>query len=333
MIAAKSLSLVAASPRQDFLGLVPGVLSNWEAVSGGANSRAWRVESSEGTFFLKEYYRGGVGERDRGASERAFYRLAGERASDQVPQPVAWAPDNRAGLFRWVEGRKLAASEITSDHLEQAFDFFTRLNREPLPAAEVLPGAAETAASVEGHLQIVEGRVRRLAECSGEAGEFVRDEVVGPWEKIRNQAAPHGALGGPLCVSPSDFGFHNALFGKDGRLKFFDFEYGGWDDPAKMAADFLGQPRIPPPPGTRERLSALLEGLFPRDATAVRRFQVLEPVYRIKWVCIILNGFLPSKGRIRDFARGQELVAQDRKQKLAQARTYLQAARNGALLP
>ena len=220
MTAEKCSVPVAEAPCRDFLGLVPGVVSAWKAVSGGANSRAWRLESSEGTYFLKEYYRGGVGERDRGSSERAFYRLAGERASDQVPQPVAWAPDNRAGVFRWLEGRKLLASEITADHLEQTFDFFARLNCLPLPMAGALPDAAETATSVSGHLQIVENRVRRLAELSGEAGEFVREEVLGLWKKIRDCARIHGALGGARCISPTDFGFHNALVAGTTRQKW-----------------------------------------------------------------------------------------------------------------
>jgi hypothetical protein len=304
MIAEKSPVPVAEAPCRDFLGLVPGAVTAWTVVSGGANSRAWRVESGEGTFFLKEYYQGGEGERDRGASERAFYQVAGDRASDQVPQPLAWAPDNRAGVFRWVEGRKLMASEITADHLEQAVKFFARLNRPPLPPADVLPQAAETATSVGGHLQIVENRVRRLAKCSGEAGDFVRKEVLGLWAKIRESTRIHGTLGGVRCVSPSDFGFHNALLEKDGRLKFFDFEYGGWDDPAKMAADFLCQPRIPVPESTMGQWAVVLPNLFPKDVNLVERVHVLLPVYRIKWVCIMLNEFIPEKQKIRSFARG-----------------------------
>ena len=40
-------------------------------------------------------------------------------------------------------------------------------------------------------------------------------------------------------ISPSDFGLHNAKLGEDGKLAFFDFEYAGWDDPAKTIADFF----------------------------------------------------------------------------------------------
>ena len=49
------------------------------------------------------------------------------------------------------------------------------------------------------------------------------------------------------CVSPSDFGFHNALRTPDGRLAFIDFEYAGWDDPAKTVSDFFCQPECPVP--------------------------------------------------------------------------------------
>ena len=328
MIVKKCPVPLAEAPCRDFLGLVPGTVSAWEAVSGGANSRAWRIESSKGIFFLKEYYQGGAGERDRGGSERAFYRLAGERAPDQVPEPVAWAAENRAGVFRWVEGHKLASSEIGMEHLEQAFNFFGRLNKFPLPGKELLPGAAETALSVEGHLAIVEGRLERLAGLSGEEGEFVRGEVLPHWEKIRQQAARHAATAGKPCVSPSDFGFHNALADAKGTLKFFDFEYGGWDDPAKMAADFVCQPRIPPPQGTRERLAELLVGLFPGDPTAVRRFEVLEPVYRIKWICIIMNSYLSDKQRIHSFAEKRDGPCFAQNQKLGEARAYFSKNNN-----
>ena len=43
-------------------------------------------------------------------------------------------------------------------------------------------------------------------------------------------------------LSPSDFGFHNALLEADGRLTFVDFEYFGWDDPVKIVADVMLHP-------------------------------------------------------------------------------------------
>ena len=40
------------------------------------------------------------------------------------------------------------------------------------------------------------------------------------------------------CISPSDFGFHNALLKSNGDIKFIDFEYAGFDDPAKITSHF-----------------------------------------------------------------------------------------------
>ena len=44
------------------------------------------------------------------------------------------------------------------------------------------------------------------------------------------------------CLSPSDFGFHNAICDVNGVYHFVDFEYFGWDDPAKMICDFILHP-------------------------------------------------------------------------------------------
>ena len=49
------------------------------------------------------------------------------------------------------------------------------------------------------------------------------------------------------CLSPSDFGFHNALVDERAGLTFLDFEYAGRDDPAKLVSDFFCQPEIPVP--------------------------------------------------------------------------------------
>ena len=40
-------------------------------------------------------------------------------------------------------------------------------------------------------------------------------------------------------LSPSDFGFHNALRTPAGTMVFLDFEYFGWDDPAKTGFGFF----------------------------------------------------------------------------------------------
>ena len=95
------------------------------------------------------------------------------------------------------------------------------------------------------------------------------------------------------CLSPSDFGFHNALTGPAG-LGFLDFEYAGRDDPAKLVSDFFCQPEIPVPMRYHAGFIARLAQGLRLDAAGRARCRILLDAYRIKWTCIILNEFSSS---------------------------------------
>ena len=68
------------------------------------------------------------------------------------------------------------------------------------------------------------------------------------------------------CLSPSDFGFHNAILANDGRLRFIDFEYAGWDDPSKLICDFFCQPAVPAPPQAFDRFATAIAAELPTPA-------------------------------------------------------------------
>jgi hypothetical protein len=104
------------------------------------------------------------------------------------------------------------------------------------------------------------------------------------------------------CVSPSDFGFHNALAQPDGTPRFLDFEYAGWDDPAKMTGDFFAQLAVPVPTNFFDRFVHETTAAFPRPEELFQRARLLRPVYQIKWCCIALNVFLPVNLARRKFA-------------------------------
>jgi len=127
------------------------------------------------------------------------------------------------------------------------------------------------------------------------------------WAQIK--AAAHKQLEGLAealsvrLISPSDFGFHNALKADDGRISFVDFEYAGWDTAGKLVGDAFNQVKVPLPmsayAGFRDRIAAL----FARPRDVARACDALLPVYGIKWVTILLNEFLPVGAKRRDFAQ------------------------------
>jgi hypothetical protein len=86
-----------------------------------------------------------------------------------------------------------------------------------------------------------------------------------------------------LCISPSDFGFHNAIRTASG-VRFIDFEFAGWDDPAKTLADFALQPRIPIGPILFPLFCEMVGGHASR-----RRCIVLASILQLKWASIILG--------------------------------------------
>jgi len=305
------------------------------SVSGGANNRVWEVKTLQGKYLLKEYFRSPEDSRDRFTSEKAFYTHAQHKAPGKVPQVQAWDPEGEAGLFFWLEGRKLTDLEVTGARVQEALEFFAALNRAPLPAPSDLPAAAEAAWTVYEHLNLVSRRIDQLQQISGtdseaqEARHLAQEKVIPAWQrilKITNREWPEKGRGthrATACVSPSDFGFHNSLLVGDGRLRFFDFEYAGWDDPAKMAADFFCQPRIPAPASEFPRVVALLAELFPQDAEVADRATSLWPVYRMKWICIMLNEFLPAGKTRRGFSLGEEAQVELRRQRIQAVRSSI----------
>lgn len=127
-------------------------------------------------------------------------------------------------------------------------------------------------------------------------------------------------------LSPSDFGFHNAVR-RGGALVFLDFEYLGWDDPAKMIADFVLHPAMSLPRPSGVRFEREMMALFAGDQRLALRLEVLYPLTALKWCLLILNEFLPGAWARRRFARA-ELPPRDAvlARQLAKARRMLARA-------
>ncbi len=286
-----------------------------EPITGGGNNRVIRVDSATGPVVLKAYFRHPDDPRDRLRADFGFSSFAWEVGARALPRPLA--SDSAAGMavYEFVAGRTLAPGEVTAAHVAEAAAFFRAVNEHRrAPRAADLPEASEACFSIAAHVACVDRRVARLdgidaaSPLGREAAELVARRIVPAWERVRasviaeaGPAASEPLAAGDRCLSPSDFGFHNAILAGDGRLRFLDFEYAGHDDPAKMVCDFFCQPAVPVP---REHLPAFvasLAGLWESPSAFRRRVDLLLPVYALKWCCIMLNEFLPADGR-RTFA-------------------------------
>ncbi len=311
-------------------------------MAGGANNRVFRVETRVGVFLLKSYFRHPNDPRDRLAAEFAFARFAWDAGARCIPQPLACDPEAGLGLFEFVYGRSLQGGAAGEAAVDQALDFYRTLTRaKGQPAADTIPLASESCFCLDDHFATVDRRVEKLqsfpvvAAVDQDAARFVETQLVPTWQRVHTSARETAATKGlstdrPLdvtdrCISPSDFGFHNAILANDGRLRFIDFEYAGWDDPAKLICDFFCQPAVPAPLQAFDRFAAMVAAEFAEPQVHLARATMLLPVYRAKWVCIMLNEFLPLGGSRRAFS-GTAVEQETRKAtQLAKALTALAA--------
>ena len=306
---------VSIAPLLAAAGLPPAL--SIERLPGGGNNRVYRVETAAGPVLLKEYFEHPADPRDRLAAEYAFTNFAWSHGIRALPKPLACDRAAGLGLYEFIAGCKLAPGEVTAAHVDEAAAFFAAVNRHRAdPAAARLPIASEACFSIAEHLACVDRRVARLATIAPEsdlhhdAQKLVATRLVPAWNGVRAAVAASGPLlDAPLRIvarvlSPSDFGFHNCLVTASG-LKFIDFEYAGWDDPAKTVCDFFCQPAVPVPREHFERfLAAVISATG--DAGIRDRVALLRPVYELKWCCIMLNEFLPVGDDRRSFARADE---------------------------
>lgn len=294
---------------------------------GGANNRVYLVEGSGCDAVLKSYFQHPGDDRNRFQTERLFYDFLSDGRISNVPQSLGWDASFRLGLFGRIRGRRLTGQEIDDRRIAQAAEFVLELNRaRKTEKARLVQKAAEACFSIEEHLECIDRRVERLRTIGGEskmdaeATAFVQQDLVPMWgsvrtsivEKVRVSRLEFGEVLAAelLILSPSDFGFHNALLTENGALCFFDFEYAGWDDPAKLICDFFCQPELPVPALHREEFARQLAEELREDTNLPVRWRLLFPAYQIKWCCILLNEFLAGDSTRRDFGAGG---ASDRK--------------------
>jgi hypothetical protein len=308
-----------------------------DPVRAGGNNCLYRLEDEAGErFALKLYPPQEADRRDRlGAEFTALYFL-GRHDVTAVPRAIGRDAARHCALYQWIEGEPVTApGPADIDALAAFLVDLQRLTSEP-GAADLRPASAACLAPADGVAQYRErlARLREVAAQFPELHEFVEGRLVPVGEAVLAgglvRLAEYGidaAL--PLApafraLSPSDFGFHNALRRPDGRLVFLDFEYFGWDDPAKMVADVILHPGMALDEAVRRRfLSGVIPFFCGRDPLFNRRFRFVLPVCALIWCLILLNEYLPERWWRRNLAATRADPAKVRSGQLTKAQRML----------
>ena len=311
-----------------------------EKIGKGANSRVFRLEDETGKQYVaKFYFRHPTDARDRLNVEYSGLSFLLAEGITNIPRPVVMDREESCAIYEFIEGRNIAGEDITVEDVDCAVEFLSKLKKlKESPKSHDIQLASEACLSPQAIVENILQRLNRLYKLQ-ETGEeyaelksFLMNAIKPLLNILREWAHRRGNQLhipfdkdiplGQRTLSPSDFGFHNAIREKNGRIVFLDFEYFGWDDPAKMVADFLLHPAMSLSGQMKRTFFDQIVAAFAENDQLAKRVEVVYPLYGIKWCLIFLNEFIPGEFSRRVYATGNESNKTEiRKEQLAKART------------
>ena len=289
-------------------------------IGGGANNKVYRVTCPSQEYVVKFYFRHPLDSRDRLGIEFKSVSFLWQQGIRQIPRPIALNREHHCAFYELIKGTSLG-TDISQDDIGKAAGFLEILRDLSLrPQCRDLPSASEAFFSLQDTLNSIRSRYKRI-DINNDAQEYVSlheflteefiplFESVAVWSKdyLEENGIPYDM---PLSeafrtLSPSDFGFHNALRVGEGQIVFLDFEYFGWDDPAKLVSDFLWHPGMNLSEGLKVNFVHRMERLFNNDPHFKTRLKSVFPLFGLKWCLIFLNEFIATGSDRRDFASSQ----------------------------
>jgi hypothetical protein len=267
-----------------------------KSISGGRNSRVYKGYAEAGNEFALKIYPADTAH-DRLRSEYDGMRTIHSKCTPKAPVPIGVNRGLEATVFGWVDGETI--SKPAFEDIDQAVEFLSSLDQcrhkiefdnFPCASAACLSGK-QIEEQINSRLELL------LTEQNKSLTLFLNKDFFVAFEQVLERAKamwPNREYDMIInrdqqILSPSDFGFHNALRKKNGSLVFLDFEYFGWDDPVKLMCDFAFHPGMSLSMEMRrywyqESLKLYGEGLIPR-------LNASWPLYGLCWVLILLNEF------------------------------------------
>lgn len=204
--------------------------------------------------------------------------------------------------MEYIQGNIFDNSSILNiNDIQQALKFIKLINlkKEVCPFL-VSQDASDSYSSLLGHIENINERLNLFDVNHLPSDKIKNSQIILNLLKIKWQILLSGALNyisnnksivsiekSYYILSPSDFGFHNAIVNKR-SIFFIDFEFSGWDDPGKLYCDFILQPKIHIPKKFHLVIkNSLLSTEYIKIYDA--RLHWLYELLKFKWIIIQLS--------------------------------------------
>jgi hypothetical protein len=287
-------------------------------IGGGGNSKVYHVICPSQQYVVKFYFQHPSDSRDRLGKEFKSFSFLWEQGLRVIPRPVALSQEHQCAFYEFIKG-KPPGRDISQKDIDGAVYFLEILKNLSVQATGLnFSGASEAFFCTKDIVDSLRARLKRFyfKDDASEylaLREYLQDEflplleAVETWSKeyLIGQEVLWGQelLEQYRTLSPSDFGFHNALRTSAGSMVFLDFEYFGWDDPAKLVSDFLWHPAMDMSEDIKMYFVHRMSTVFGKDPYFKVRLKGVFPLFGLKWCLILLNEFIATDSQRRDFAR------------------------------
>ena len=273
---------------------------------GGINNQVFRCGSERRYWVIKTYRAQEPEKRDRMKAEVDFLRYSARVAANFTPAIIEVDDARRCVVMEHISGEQYPEGASPSEKdVEDALRFLRVINGSHKLAREMIQlDAADGFLSLRQHMDNVycrlaamgtehlphqyKSQAREMLDTLYKRAEFAEKRLEA---KINNGMVADNLDPSDRCVSPSDFGFHNAIRTAN-KVKFIDFEFAGWDDPAKACVDFVLQQRNPVHLAPLEVAYRLFRG---KEEHIVCRIEAIFEILKLKWLCIILGVLNPTR--------------------------------------
>ena len=216
-------------------------------VTGGFNNALYRVDIVGQRYACKLCV---ADECRRAAREYAALRLLQAAGLDIAPRPL-WLDDSctivpfPAVAYRWLPGQPLSPSP-TAQQLASLLDSFQRLHALQAGDSEEydLPEAWSHWFDFELYLAELREFLAKYGSWLADSdpdGRNLRDRLAqlvdGCAEVVTTAAVSPGRESVPLRLCRVDPNLKNTVWGGDGQVRWVDWEFSGWGDPALDLAE------------------------------------------------------------------------------------------------
>ena len=283
-------------------------------LSGGINNPTYLIKNKKNRYVLKKINTEPTINFNRYMAEKQFLNLSNNICEVKTPKLIDYYDNERILILEYIEPDEINYFiEIDHTQIIDCIKFISQINsNKNLGQRIVKQRAADCYLDLTGHIDNINKRILKFE--TQHISKHHRDSAVNllillknKWKNLQKETFdfieknPNQNSIDPyfLIISPSDFGFHNIVV-NNGINYFLDFEFSGWDDPAKLYCDFILQPKFPIP-YTFHKL--LKERLINKDYIYLyeKRINILYKLLEFKWHTIKYSFFNENKYSTNQF--------------------------------